>query len=243
MRDGQIGRFGWKAQVAKLQDFVMTACANELGLEVPGHHQAASPVDNEARVKALKASQDELLRVVASALGTQVPARPQATAILEPDAETTKQDLTQNECDALAAYVRSLPAPVALKPSSERDFRAIKEGNRLFTAIGCADCHMPSLGNIRNIYSDLLLHEMGPDLSDPGEYYDDHDERDSTDSPKVSEWRTPPLWGFRDSGPYLHDGRAQTLEETVARHGGQARESARRFRRYPRGNDLRSLRS
>ncbi len=35
------------------------------------------------------------------------------------------------------------------------------------------------------------------------------------------EWRTPPLWGFRDSGPYLHDGRAQTLEEAVAMHGGQ----------------------
>ena len=31
------------------------------------------------------------------------------------------------------------------------------------------------------------------------------------------EWRTPPLWGFRDSGPYLHDGRAQNLDEAVAK--------------------------
>ena len=43
------------------------------------------------------------------------------------------------------------------------------------------------------------------------------------------EWRTPPLWGFRDSGPYLHDGRAQTLEQAVAMHGGQAASSAQQF--------------
>ena len=43
------------------------------------------------------------------------------------------------------------------------------------------------------------------------------------------EWRTPPLWGFRDSGPYLHDGRAQTLEQAVAMHGGQGAPSAQKF--------------
>ena len=43
------------------------------------------------------------------------------------------------------------------------------------------------------------------------------------------EWRTPPLWGFRDSGPYLHDGRAQTLEQAVAMHGGQGAASALKF--------------
>ena len=44
-----------------------------------------------------------------------------------------------------------------------------------------------------------------------------------------TEWRTPPLWGFRDSGPYLHDGRAQTLEQAVAFHGGQAEDSSQEF--------------
>jgi cytochrome c peroxidase len=43
------------------------------------------------------------------------------------------------------------------------------------------------------------------------------------------EWRTPPLWGFRDSGPYLHDGRAATLEQAVALHGGEAAGIAQRF--------------
>jgi Di-haem oxidoreductase, putative peroxidase len=44
-----------------------------------------------------------------------------------------------------------------------------------------------------------------------------------------TEWRTPPLWGYRDSGPYLHDGRAETLVEAVKAHKGQARDSAARF--------------
>jgi len=36
------------------------------------------------------------------------------------------------------------------------------------------------------------------------------------------EWRTPPLWGLRDSAPYLHDGRAATIEQAIAFHGGEA---------------------
>jgi CxxC motif-containing protein (DUF1111 family) len=34
LRDGRIGRFGWKAHVATLREFTLQACANELGLEV-----------------------------------------------------------------------------------------------------------------------------------------------------------------------------------------------------------------
>jgi CxxC motif-containing protein (DUF1111 family) len=37
------------------------------------------------------------------------------------------------------------------------------------------------------------------------------------------------LWGFRDSGPYLHDGRAQTLNDAVALHGGQGDRSAQKY--------------
>src|SRR5436305_1068686 len=58
-----------------------------------------------------------------------------------------------------------------------------------------------------------------------------HPARRPTGPATRQEWRTPPLWGFRDSGPYLHDGRAATLEEAVALHGGQGAASARRFNR------------
>src|SRR5262249_38938603 len=42
-KDGRIGRFGWKAQTPSLSDFVLTACAVELGLEVPHPHQGGPP--------------------------------------------------------------------------------------------------------------------------------------------------------------------------------------------------------
>ncbi len=45
------------------------------------------------------------------------------------------------------------------------------------------------------------------------------------------EWRTPPLWGFRDSGPYLHNSRAQTLDQAVAFHGGEAAAITQKFTR------------
>ncbi len=38
--DGRVGKFGWKAQFATLEDFVAAACANELGLGNPCMEQA-----------------------------------------------------------------------------------------------------------------------------------------------------------------------------------------------------------
>src|SRR5262249_32439695 len=127
--------------------------------------------------------------------------------------------------DSLVAYVRELPAPVAAAPSHSR---AGEAGRSLFESIGCSACHTPRLGDIDGIYSDLLLHDMGPDLGSLGDYYGD-----ASGSPSGSEWRTPPLWGFRDSAPYLHDGRAPSLEEAVEFHGGQADDSAARFSQLP----------
>ncbi len=36
------------------------------------------------------------------------------------------------------------------------------------------------------------------------------------------EWKTPPLWGVRDTGPYLHDGRAESIEDAILWHGGES---------------------
>jgi CxxC motif-containing protein (DUF1111 family) len=191
LKDGRLGRFGWKAETPDLREFVLSACANELGLEVPGHHQAAFPLDPEAKAKGL--------------------------------------DMTQQDCDALLAYVRHLPAPTSGKTTGPRESPAVMEGRSLFEAAGCAACHRPRLGDTAGIYSDLLLHDMGAALSDSGSYYGISEPDSSKDGVKRQEWRTPPLWGFRDSGPYLHDGRAKNLEEAVALHGGQAEISAKAF--------------
>src|SRR5262249_32066262 len=45
----------------------------------------------------------------------------------------------------------------------------------------------------------------------------------------ATEWRTAPLWGVADSAPYLHDGRASTLDEAVRRHGGEAQQTSTRY--------------
>ena len=48
LRDGGIGRFGWKAEIPSLRAAVLASCANQLGLEVPGYHQAESPLARNA---------------------------------------------------------------------------------------------------------------------------------------------------------------------------------------------------
>ncbi|MGP0063025.1 MAG: di-heme oxidoredictase family protein [Isosphaeraceae bacterium] len=197
MTSGRIGKFGWKAQTTDLRGFVLAACANELGLEAPGHGQAVSP--------------------------------------LKPDTRSRALDLTQEECDALAAYVQALPAPIQL--DGPDDF-AIKAGRASFEEIGCTDCHRPNLGNINGIYSDLLMHDMGPELTSVAMtlYYGPTVQVDIPTSSSLadgSEWRTPPLWGYRDSGPYLHDGRALNLHDVVRAHKGQALQSAMSFAQLP----------
>ncbi|MCV5649039.1 hypothetical protein OFN55_40580, partial [Escherichia coli] len=58
---------------------------------------------------------------------------------------------------ALTAFVRSLEP---LRPKASPG-----EGERLFASTGCTACHTPSLGGVP-LYSDLLLHDMGPLLDD-----------------------------------------------------------------------------
>jgi CxxC motif-containing protein (DUF1111 family) len=147
---------------------------------------------------------------------------------LRPDAGTRGLDLTPEECDGLVAFVRGLRGP-APAPTTKGEDEAIAAGGEAFATAGCAACHRPKLGDVEGIYSDLLLHNLGPLLADAGSYSGVTD----PDTAGAPEWRTPPLWGVRDSGPYLHDGRAETLDEAVAEHGGEARRSAIRYFELP----------
>jgi CxxC motif-containing protein (DUF1111 family) len=210
LANGRIGRFGWKGQTESLRQFVRQACAAELGLEVPGHSQAADPTQPTVKVKGL--------------------------------------DLDEVECESLTAFVSSLKRPIERVPQDTEEGLAIQKGKEAFAAIGCAACHRPALGNVEGIYSDLLLHNLGRDLLDGGQY------SILSQPPKPSapavvgkqpevlgqrtragglatpmEWRTPPLWGLQASAPYMHDGRAKTIEDAIAVHGGEATSSAKYF--------------
>jgi CxxC motif-containing protein (DUF1111 family) len=217
LKDGRIGRFGWKAQKSRLSDFVLTACAVELGLNVPEQPQSSLPH--------------------------------------KPDYQPTGLDLNEQECLALISYVSGLRQPAERKPIDAIDDEYVAGGRELFASIGCAACHLPQLGEVAGIYSDLLLHDMGSLLGDSGSYSgfapNSTEEEElldplplakSSKKPKTTkekeaepigarrqEWRTPPLWGLRDSAPYLHDGRAATIEHAIVLHGGEGENSARRF--------------
>ncbi len=131
-----------------------------------------------------------------------------------------------------AMYVRLLQPPA----QGARN-EVIEQGENLFSEIGCAHCHVPTMRTGVNpipelsevdahLYSDLLLHDMGPGLADG--------RRDGDAS--GSEWRTAPLWGTRLIGEfldgdefYLHDGRARSVGEAIRLHGGEAEQSKDRY--------------
>ena len=258
----KVGRFGWRGQQEHLHDFVLGACANELGLEVPGNQQPMNPLQPKYRPKGL--------------------------------------DVTAAQCLSLTAFVASLPSPKFVDPASQEQRDIVSHGRRLFESVGCAACHVERIGPVSGIFSDLLLHDMGPALTDPVlaaatlEFARELSPKEGLDissnvsiprggfpqqSPQPSppnnyyggssfqslsltgpaptkvqipdpktatvneynvrqtsldrEWRTPPLWGLADSAPYLHDGRAATVVEAIALHGGEADATTKRFFALP----------
>jgi CxxC motif-containing protein (DUF1111 family) len=102
------------------------------------------------------------------------------------------------------------------------------EGERVFAAIGCPSCHVPAITTGASqeralnrvtvpLFSDLLLHDIGTGDDIPQA------------SARPEEIRTPALWGLRFRRPLLHDGSAATIEEAIARHGGEAEPTRRGF--------------
>jgi CxxC motif-containing protein (DUF1111 family) len=182
--------------------------------------------------KAQTASLSDFVQAAcANELGLGNPGHPQPTPIYKGGKPPScGLDLTAEQCDQLTAFCASLAPPVERLPKGVTQAQA-SGGERLFGTVGCADCHTPKLGPVDRIFSDLLLHGMGPDLVGGGSYGEPPiplpDVPD--DGPSPSEWRTPPLWGVADSAPYMHDGRAATLEDAIRMHGGQGQRSAKKF--------------
>lgn len=131
--------------------------------------------------------------------------------------------ITRPEADAvpLTSIVAFLNV---IDPPPPADTTLTSSGATLFTNVGCAGCHRPSyriLGSTTNasgailtafLYSDLLLHDMGPNLADGFQQ----------GSATGSEFRTAPLWRVSERQDFLHDGRASTISGAILDHGGQA---------------------
>jgi|SRR5579871_6257162 len=179
----RVGRFGWKADTARLETFVAQAFRNELGITSP-----LAPTDLQP------GSATEAERCAG-------------------ESATVKDDGTL--VAGVTAFVAALAAPPPAAPGSA--------GEAVFDRIGCGVCHtrsLPASGGEVQLYSDLLLHDMGPLLED-GVVQAQASGRD---------WRTTPLWGLGSRQRFLHDGQARDIRTAVLTHGGEAQPAVDRFR-------------
>ncbi len=139
----------------------------------------------------------------------------------------------------LTLYTQSLAVPA----QRDADQTQVQRGAELFRAIGCADCHAPTLQTgaaalpevahqTFHPFTDLLLHDMGEGLAD------NRPEFEATGR----EWRTPPLWGLglvpfvNGHELLLHDGRARGFAEAILWHGGEAEGAKEAFRSLPKAD-------
>jgi CxxC motif-containing protein (DUF1111 family) len=173
----------------------------------------------------------------ANELGLSNPNRPQATPMGRTDYRGQGIDLTEAQCGLMTDFIRGLPSPREAIPEDPQLAKQARTGKTLFRSVGCADCHTESLGTVMGLYSDLLLHDMGTELEATAGYRGHpaaqpapSENSEDKQQPSPGEWRTAPLWGVADSAPYLHDGRAATLERAIEMHGGEAAGAVGRFR-------------
>ena len=160
---------------------------------------------------------------------------------LEVDPEISNQTVLD-----VVFYLQTLKAPIQ-RNQNDADVMA---GKQLFVNISCGKCHTPQLqtgyssiaavsNKIIFPYTDLLLHDMGPDLNDGY--------TEGTALP--AEWRTPPLWGLGLSKNsqggqvfLMHDGRAKSIEEAILLHGGEASQSKINFQELSSADKVRIIR-
>ncbi len=193
--DGRLGRFGRKALVPTLREFNDGAFQVEIGITNP-----SVPVEGTVAGDPLPAGTD--------------PA---------PEPEIGARGL-----ELADVFVRLLAPPPPLKQSREA-----RRGRDVFAQVGCTGCHVPTLRTGDNpipalshkevaAYTDLLLHDMGPQLADI-----------CFGLAKPSEFRTEPLMGVRLATHFLHDGRAKTPEQAIEMHGGEGMRSRDLFEALP----------
>ncbi len=203
-----LGRFGWKAIRPDLRHITAAAFANDIGI-------------TNVLFPSTTCTQKQMACVKLAQIKTG--------AELELTGELLK--LTMH-------FVANIAVPKA-HPLTE----SAKLGQSLFKQLRCIACHKasyvtvaspenPQLSN-QHIwpYTDMLLHDLGDALADPLQEYD----------AQGNEWRTAPLWGLGASksvisgrGNLLHDGRAQTIEQAILWHGGEAEGAKQGFVKLPK---------
>ena len=200
-----IGRFGLKANKPTLKMIVAGAFKNDLGISNPLFPNQPCSAQ-----------------------------QPSCNSIINGNTkEHGNVELSEELLTLTTNFNRDL-APVVRRNSLDV---IVKKGRELFYQTGCNQCHQPRFktqsskeaphlsNQIIWPYTDLLLHDMGPDLADGRPDF----------LATGNEWRTAPLWGIgllqqvNGSNALLHDGRARTVEEAILWHGGEATLTKARF--------------
>ena len=203
--DGTISRFGWKAQNKSLLLFSGEAYNVEMG------------ISNEL----FQTERDET---------------PECQYTTVPN-DVTNTDATSpldafSGVEKFAFFMRFLDAPKP-SPDTPGGTTSIARGRAAFANVGCAYCHTPSFVTSKssvpalsekavNLYSDMLVHDMGTGLADgitQGEA-----------GPR--EFRTAPLWGVGQRIFFLHDGRTSDLQTAVRAHASNGSEANVVVRNY-----------
>ena len=189
------------------------------------------------------------------------------TSSLQPDDVTTLCDTVKDpeslpeagelaDIERFARFMRALKAPprdvtLAATPDAQK-------GAKLFDAIGCATCHVPTLqtappgtavnagtftvpeplGNkVFHPYGDFLLHDVGTGdgiaLATEEHFGRAFRSLQPAMEPTANRLRTPPLWGVRHRPRLMHDGRSLTFTAAILRHQGEAAVERRKFQALP----------
>jgi CxxC motif-containing protein (DUF1111 family) len=210
LKSGQtaVGKFGWKSARATLLDFAADAYKDELGITVPGF--VADEDGRQISEENPPQGHDNLLKF---------------NLVNSPNLDN----------DANVRGFRDFIAFLAPPPPLPLSDQALR-GQTIFLAIGCADCHLPTLqtgpNNVAALdrvtfhpYSDFLLHDMGS-LGDGIEQ----------GRATGREMRTATLWGLHEATTLLHDGRATTVRDAIRLHDGQSRDARQSYLSLSRGD-------
>ena len=224
--DGTIARFGWKAQNKSLELFAGEAYNVEMGITneifqnerpLPGEDESSpgnTPVGLPANCLNLS--------------GNGYPEDATNFAAQVANSDTFAQNAQiPSDVVQFALFMRLLapPIPSTTVPGGAA---AISTGKSLFSSIGCAVCHTPTLGTTQasNItsslgsatvspFSDLEIHQMGNGLTD----------NVSQGGAGGGQFRTAPLWGLGQRVFFLHDGRTTNLLTAITDHASSGSEA------------------
>ena len=216
--DGTITRFGWKAQNKSLLIFAGEAYNVEMG------------ITNNLFPQEREETPGCVLNPTPEDASNFTPGLPPAGA------PTPYWPGVPSDIESFANFMRMLAPPT---PAPDTD--STKRGRDLFSKVGCALCHTPTLmtgqqinsGGSKNpsaalsnqpvhLYSDLLVHNMGKGLADGI----------SQGGATGDEFRTAPLWGVGQRIFFLHDGRTNDLVQAIYQHKSPHSEASRIVDRF-----------